>query len=54
MDKKTICVGVLAPTTGYAVDHAARITLIVREGILRTSYGFETPVIVHDLKLLLQ
>jgi len=59
MDKKTIFAGLLAedsPPTGYLVDHRARITLIDREGTLRSSYGFETPVedIVHDLKLLLQ
>lgn len=42
--------------TSYLVDHTARIILIDREGNLRSSYGFETPVedIVHDLKLLLK
>lgn len=41
---------------GYLVDHTARVTLIDRDGNLRVSYGFETPVddIVHDLKLLLK
>jgi protein SCO1/2 len=41
---------------GYGIDHTARITLIDRNGNLRASYGFETPVndIVHDLALLLK
>jgi protein SCO1/2 len=41
---------------GYLVDHTARITLIDRNGNLRLSYAFDTPVdnIVHDLKLLLK
>ena len=41
---------------GYLVDHTARVTLIDRDGNLRLSYAFDTPVedIVHDLKLLLQ
>lgn len=41
---------------GYTVDHTARITLIDRDGYLRASYSFETPVddIVHDLALLLK
>ena len=45
-----------SPATGYLVDHTARITLIDRDGRLRSSYSFETPVedIIHDLKLLLQ
>ena len=39
---------------GYLVNHTARVTLIDRDGNLRLSYAFETPVdsIVHDLKLL--
>lgn len=41
---------------GYLVDHTARVTLIDRDGNLRLSYAFDTPVdsIVHDLKLLLK
>lgn len=41
---------------GYLVDHTARVTLIDRNGNLRLSYAFDTPVenIVHDLKLLLK
>ena len=41
---------------GYLVDHTARLTLIDRNGNLRLSYAFDTPVdnIVHDLKLLLK
>lgn len=41
---------------GYLVNHTARVTLIDREGNLRLSYAFDTPVdnIVHDLKLLLK
>jgi len=39
---------------GYLVNHTARVTLIDRDGNLRLSYAFDTPVdsIVHDLKLL--
>lgn len=41
---------------GYLVNHTARVTLIDRDGNLRASYGFETPVddIVHDLHLLMK
>ena len=41
---------------GYIVNHTARVTLIDRDGNLRISFGFETPVddIVHDLKLILK
>jgi protein SCO1/2 len=41
---------------GYLVNHTARVTLIDRDGNLRLSYAFDTPVdsIVHDLKLLLK
>jgi protein SCO1/2 len=41
---------------GYLVNHTARLTLIDRNGNLRLSYAFDTPVdnIVHDLKLLLK
>lgn len=41
---------------GYLVNHTARVTLIDRQGNLRVSFGFETPVedIVHDLKLVLK
>lgn len=41
---------------GYLVDHTARVTLVDRDGNLRLSYAFDTPVdnIVHDLKLLLK
>src|SRR5215216_4237577 len=41
---------------GYLVNHTARMTLIDRDGNLRLSYAFDTPVdsIVHDLKLLLK
>ena len=40
---------------GYLVNHTARITLIDKDGNLRLSYAFNTPVdsIVHDLKLIL-
>jgi protein SCO1/2 len=42
--------------TGYLVDHTARVTLIDRQGNLRVSFAFDTPVedIVHDLKLILK
>lgn len=45
-----------ASAAGYLVNHTARVTLIDRDGNLRLSYAFETPVenIVHDLKLLLR
>lgn len=41
---------------GYIVNHTARVNLIDKNGNLRLSYGFNTPVedIVHDLKLLLK
>ncbi|HUG34194.1 MAG TPA: SCO family protein [Anaerolineales bacterium] len=41
---------------GYLVNHTARVTLIDRQGNLRASFGFDTPVddIVHDLKLVLK
>jgi protein SCO1/2 len=41
---------------GYLVNHTARVTLIDRQGNLRVSFGFETPVedIVHDLKMVLE
>jgi protein SCO1/2 len=41
---------------GYLINHTARITVIDRDGNLRLSYAFDTPVdsIVHDLKLLLK
>lgn len=41
---------------GYLVNHTARVTLIDRNGNLRLSYAFDTPVesIVHDLKLVLK
>ena len=41
---------------GYIVDHTARVSLIDRQGNLRISFGFDTPVedIVHDLKLMLK
>jgi protein SCO1/2 len=40
---------------GYLVSHTARVTLIDKDGNLRLSYAFNTPVdsIVHDLKLIL-
>jgi len=41
---------------GYLVNHTARTTMIDRNGSLRVSFGFETPVldIVHDLNLILK
>jgi protein SCO1/2 len=41
---------------GYLVDHTARLYLIDRDGNLRLSYAYGTPVedIVHDVKLLLR
>ena len=41
---------------GYIVDHTARVTLIDRQGNMRVSFGFATPVedVVHDLKLILK
>jgi protein SCO1/2 len=41
---------------GYLVDHTARITLIDKQGNLRVSFPFDTPLqdIVHDLKLLVK
>ncbi|HEX9839343.1 MAG TPA: SCO family protein [Anaerolineales bacterium] len=40
---------------GYLVNHTARVTMIDKDGNLRLSYAFNTPVdsIVHDLKLIL-
>jgi len=44
-----------AATTGYTVDHTARVTLIDGQGNLRVSFGLDTPVddMVHDLELVL-
>ena len=41
---------------GYIVNHTARVTLIDKDGNMRVSFAFETPVedIVHDLDLLLK
>ncbi|WKZ34548.1 MAG: SCO family protein [Anaerolineales bacterium] len=41
---------------GVIINHTARVTLIDRQGNLRLSYGFGTPVedIVHDLNLILK
>lgn len=41
---------------GYTVDHTARVTMIDRNGNMRVSFGFDTPVddVVHDLQLLLK
>jgi protein SCO1/2 len=41
---------------GYIVNHTARTTMIDRNGNMRVSYIFGTPVddIVHDLNLLLK
>lgn len=41
---------------GVLINHTARVTLIDKDGNVRLSYGFGTPVedIVHDLKLLLK
>src|SRR4029450_12149905 len=41
---------------GYIVNHTARVSLIDRQGNLRVSFGFDTPVadIVHDLKIVLK
>ena len=41
---------------GYIVNHTARVSLIDRQGNLRVSFGFDTPVedIVHDLKIALK
>jgi protein SCO1/2 len=40
---------------GYTVDHTARVTMIDKNGNMRVSFGFDTPVedMVHDLQLLL-
>ena len=45
-----------ASAAGYTVDHTARITMIDRNGNMRVSFGFDTPVedLVHDLQLLLK
>ena len=42
--------------SGYSVDHTARLTVIDKNGNMRLSYGFGTPVddLVHDLQLLLR
>ena len=41
---------------GYLVNHTARVTLIDRNGNMRISFSFDTPVddIVHDLGLILK
>jgi protein SCO1/2 len=41
---------------GYLVNHTARVTLIDRNGNMRISFSFDTPVddIVHDLELILK
>lgn len=41
---------------GALINHTARVTLIDKQGNMRLSYGFGTPVedIVHDLNLLLK
>lgn len=41
---------------GIIINHTARVTLIDKDGNMRLSYGFGTPVddIVHDLDLLLK
>jgi protein SCO1/2 len=41
---------------GYLVNHTARVTLIDRNGNMRISFSFDTPVddIVHDLELVLK
>ncbi len=41
---------------GYLVNHTARVTLVDKEGNLRVSFAFETPVedIVHDLNLVIE
>jgi protein SCO1/2 len=41
---------------GYGVDHTARVTMIDKNGNMRVSFSFGTPVedIVHDLQLLLR
>lgn len=41
---------------GYSIDHTARITMIDKNGNIRVSYGFDTPVddLVHDVQLLLK
>ena len=40
---------------GYLVNHTARVTLIDRNGNMRISFSFDTPVddIVHELELIL-
>lgn len=45
-----------ASAAGYSVDHTARITMIDKNGKMRVSYGFDTPVddLVHDVQLLLK
>lgn len=42
--------------TGYLVNHTARLYLIDRDGNMRLSYSFGTPIddIVHDLKILIE
>lgn len=41
---------------GVIINHTARVTLVDKDGNMRLSYGFGTPVddIVHDLDLLLK
>ena len=41
---------------GYSVDHTARITMIDKDGTMRVSFGFDTPVedFIHDIQLLLR
>ena len=41
---------------GYSVDHTARITMINKDGTMRVSFGFDTPVedFIHDIQLLLR
>jgi len=45
-----------ASAADYLVKHTARVTLIDKQGKLRVSFPFETPVedVVHDLNLLLK
>jgi protein SCO1/2 len=45
-----------ASAAGYSVDHTARITMIDKNGKMRVSYGFDTPIddLVHDVQLLLK
>ena len=45
-----------ASALGYTVDHTARVTVIDRDGNMRVSFGFDTPVedVAHDLQLILK